>query len=137
MKHLVVIGGLAELVAGSMSMAFGAYLAELTEQQRYDSEAKRVKGKLREQGDNHDEEIKAILAKYRVGKSASLAVAEDLRGGDHRRTKVGIQAFIRVYKMREADCGTVHYGQQLSCSAPADFSFPLSVVCDGLCVFPR
>lgn len=88
MRHLIIFGGVAELVAGAMSMAFGAWLAELTEKERYETEAKRLKRVFRENSENHDEEIIAALGKYGVGKAASKAVAEDLRGAERRRVKV-------------------------------------------------
>ncbi len=38
---MVIIGGLAELVSGSISMGLGAYLAAVTERDHYDAELKR------------------------------------------------------------------------------------------------
>ncbi|KAF9246720.1 hypothetical protein DTO006G1_8083 [Penicillium roqueforti] len=46
-SKLVILGGLAELFSGSISMGLGAYLAAVTDRDHYENEEKREQGETR------------------------------------------------------------------------------------------
>ena len=75
---LVIISGLAELFSGATSMGLGAYLAAATERDRYLSEERRERAEVASEPDAEKEEIREILAKYGVSRTASSAVVDDL-----------------------------------------------------------
>lgn len=61
---LVVIGGLAELFSGSISMALGAYLAAITSRDHYEAELAREQNEVRDVPDVEKKEIYEILCSY-------------------------------------------------------------------------
>lgn len=61
---LVVIGGLAELFSGSLSMGLGAYLAAITSRDHYDAELSRERNEVRDVPDVEKKEIYDILCSY-------------------------------------------------------------------------
>lgn len=60
-SKLVVMGGLAELFSGAISMGLGAYLAGVTERQHYKSELQRERSEIEYVPDQEKEEIYEIL----------------------------------------------------------------------------
>ena len=75
---LVIVSGLAELFSGATSMGLGAYLAAATERDHYLSEERRERAEVASMPNAEKEEIREILAKYGVSRTASSAVVEDL-----------------------------------------------------------
>ncbi|KAL7949707.1 VIT family domain-containing protein [Trichoderma barbatum] len=76
---LVIMGGMAELFSGMISMGLGAYLAAVTERDHYDSEEKRQISQAgcslpQEQRDD----IFCILEKYNVSRQAAAPLVEEL-----------------------------------------------------------
>ncbi|KAF4613386.1 hypothetical protein G7Y89_g15500 [Cudoniella acicularis] len=63
---LVVIGGLAELFSGAISMGLGGYLAGLTAADHYKAEMKREYEEVRDKPEAEKREIYDILAEYNV-----------------------------------------------------------------------
>lgn len=63
-QKLVVIGGLAELLSGSLSMGLGQYLAALTDRQHYQNELKRERSEIENVPAQEQEEIYEILCSY-------------------------------------------------------------------------
>lgn len=59
-----MIGGLAELISGAVSMGLGSYLAVTTERQRYDNERQREVSEVETCPDKETEEIFEILCGY-------------------------------------------------------------------------
>jgi VIT1/CCC1 family predicted Fe2+/Mn2+ transporter len=76
--QLVVIGGLAELFSGAISMGLGAYLAAATERAHYLSEEARERDEVINQPDAEREEIYAIMAGYFVSREATTPFINDL-----------------------------------------------------------
>jgi vacuolar iron transporter family protein len=76
--RLVIMGGLAELFSGAISMGLGAYLAACTERERYASEEARERDEVRRKPDAERREIVDVLAGYGVSGRAAAAVAEEL-----------------------------------------------------------
>jgi len=75
---LVIIGGLAELFSGAISMGLGAYLAAVTDRDHYISEEKREREEVATKPEAEKEEIYEILEGYGIGREASGMVVKDL-----------------------------------------------------------
>ncbi|PNP44699.1 hypothetical protein TGAMA5MH_03506 [Trichoderma gamsii] len=76
---LVIMGGLAELFSGMISMGLGAYLAAVTERDHYESEEQRETKQVdcclpQEQRDD----IFCILEKYNVSRAAAAPLVDEL-----------------------------------------------------------
>lgn len=76
--HLVIIGGLAELFSGAISMGLGAYLASVTERDHYIAEEKRERNEVATKPEAERAEIYDILAEYEIGTEACTAFADAL-----------------------------------------------------------
>lgn len=63
-QKLVVIGGLAELLSGALSMGLGQYLAALTDRQHYQNELKREQLEVENVPAQEEEEVYEILCAY-------------------------------------------------------------------------
>lgn len=81
-SKVVIIGGLAELIAGAISMGVGAFLASITDRKHYQVEEERERREVREEPAAEEAEIHEILEKYGVGRNASQAVVEDLKANE-------------------------------------------------------
>jgi len=90
---LVIIGGLAELVSGSISMGLGAYLAAVTERDHYDAELKREWQEVRERPADEMEEIYEIIGNYGVSREATKPLVEALQRNPDMWIKVNILQF--------------------------------------------
>lgn len=77
-SKLVIVGGLAELFSGSISMGLGAYLAAVTDRDRYLAEFKREEEEVRVKPEDEKEEIYDIFAKYGVTRDACQGVVDYL-----------------------------------------------------------
>jgi vacuolar iron transporter family protein len=77
-SRLVIIGGLAELFSGSISMGLGAYLASVTERDHFISEEKREKDEVENKPEDEKAEIHGILGKYGISQGACELVVQDL-----------------------------------------------------------
>ena len=75
---LVIIGGLAELFSGAISMGLGAYLAAVTERDHYIAEEAREREEVRTKHHAEKEEIYEIMQEYGVGRDATTPLVEAL-----------------------------------------------------------
>ncbi|PNY29851.1 Vacuolar iron transporter [Tolypocladium capitatum] len=76
---LVIIGGLAELFSGMISMGLGAYLAAATERDRYCSRRAGVAAACASPARAEQRaELYAVLDKYRVSRAAAEPLVEEL-----------------------------------------------------------
>ena len=75
---VVITAGIAEIVAGSIAMGLGGYLAGKTEQEHYQSELKREYAEVENLPEKEKEEIKMIFAQYGLNGSAQNAIAAEL-----------------------------------------------------------
>jgi len=73
----VILGGLAELFSGAISMGLGAWLAAQTEAQRYDAEVERITTRDSGAAIMH-EEVVTLFEEYGVRKDNAHGVIEDL-----------------------------------------------------------
>lgn len=81
-SRLVILGGLAELFSGSISMGLGAYLASDTERKHYQVEKAREWREVRECPREEEVEIYEIFDKYGIGREASRGVVEGLKANE-------------------------------------------------------
>lgn len=74
-SKIVILGGLAELFAGSISMGLGAYLAAVTERKHYEVEER----KMREEREGEEEVVYGLFDGYGLGRERCRGVVEGLR----------------------------------------------------------
>ncbi|KAF2476690.1 DUF125-domain-containing protein [Lindgomyces ingoldianus] len=79
-SRLVIIGGLAELFAGAISMGLGAYLAALTERKHYEVEEARERKEVEEMPEAEEEEIYEIFEPYGIKRDSVKPLLEELKG---------------------------------------------------------
>jgi vacuolar iron transporter family protein len=77
-QKLVVIGGLAELFSGSISMGLGQYLAALTDRQHYQNELRREQREVEKLPEQERDQVFEILGRYGVGREAVEPFVEGL-----------------------------------------------------------
>ncbi len=75
---LIIIGGLAEIIAGTISMGLGGYLSGKTEIEHYEGEQKREAREVQEIPEEEKAEILNILESYGISEEARHRVTEDL-----------------------------------------------------------
>lgn len=75
---IIITAGIAELVAGSISMGLGGFLAGKTAQEHYVSELKREYEEVENMPDQEREEVKEVFAKYGINKKLQEDIADQL-----------------------------------------------------------
>lgn len=75
---IVITAGIAEIVAGSIAMGLGGYLAGKTDSDHYDSELKREYAEVEIVPEKEKQEIKEMLAEYGISAAAQNTVADEL-----------------------------------------------------------
>jgi vacuolar iron transporter family protein len=75
---IIITAGMAEIIAGSIAMGLGGYLAGVTEYQHYHSELKREYWEVENLPEKEKEEVREVLAEYGVNKEVQEQVVEDL-----------------------------------------------------------
>ncbi|KAK5171178.1 Protein ccc1 [Saxophila tyrrhenica] len=78
-SKIVILGGIAELFAGSISMGLGAYLASTNDKCHYDSEERRERQEVKDTPEEEEEEIYVIFEKYGISRQESRGVVEGLK----------------------------------------------------------
>ncbi|RDL40168.1 uncharacterized protein BP5553_00147 [Venustampulla echinocandica] len=76
--RLVVIGGLAELFSGAISMGLGAYLAAVTERDHYLAEEERERAEVRDTPEHERQEIFDILGRYGIDADTTRPLVDAL-----------------------------------------------------------
>ena len=77
-NSVVITAGIAEIVAGSIAMGLGGYLAGKTEQEHYQSELNREYKEVENIPGKEKEEVKLIFAQYGLKESVQNIIADDL-----------------------------------------------------------
>lgn len=77
--HVIITAGLAEIIAGSIAMGLGGYLAARTDQEHYISERKREMRELREVPQDEEQEVSQILQTYGLNKDQATTIVNCLR----------------------------------------------------------
>jgi vacuolar iron transporter family protein len=83
-NSIILIAGLAEIIAGTISMGLGGFLAGQTEIEHYEGEQKREEKEVKEIPKEEEDEIKNILEAYGISPEVRQRVADDL-AKDHRK----------------------------------------------------
>ncbi|OAQ59693.2 protein CCC1 [Pochonia chlamydosporia 170] len=81
-SKLVILGGLAELFAGSISMGLGAYLAAATERKHYQVELERERRQVARSADQEEEIMANIFERYGVCRDELRPLAHRLRSNN-------------------------------------------------------
>jgi VIT1/CCC1 family predicted Fe2+/Mn2+ transporter len=76
---IIVLAGLAEIVAGSIAMGLGGYLAAKSDAEHYESERKREEWEVVEKPDAEVSEIVEIFADYGVTEAETQPIIEAFR----------------------------------------------------------
>lgn len=77
-NHIVTTAGIAEIIAGSIAMGLGGFLAGKTEQEHYASELKREYMEVATVPEKEKDEIKEIFAEYGLSNTAQTLLADEL-----------------------------------------------------------
>lgn len=76
--HIIVIAGLAEIAAGSISMGLGGYLAAKSDAEHYDSERVREQQEIKEMSEAEKAEVIEVFESYSLKQEESASIAEAL-----------------------------------------------------------
>ncbi len=77
-NDIVITAGMAEVVAGSIAMGLGGYLAGKTEQEYYDSEQIREYQEVEDFPEKEKQEVAEVFESYGLSKRLQLEIAEEL-----------------------------------------------------------
>lgn len=86
--NLVILGGLAELFAGAISMGLGAYLAAITESKQYKVEEAKEFREVKDCPLQEEKEIYDIMARYGLDEMRVKPLVEGLRANEDMWVKV-------------------------------------------------
>jgi vacuolar iron transporter family protein len=75
---VVITAGIAEIVAGSIAMGLGGYLAGKTEQEHYQSELRREYDEVENLPDREKSEVRDIFERYGLNESTQHVIADEL-----------------------------------------------------------
>lgn len=100
-QHLVVIGGLAELVAGALSMGLGAYLAASTDRTAYLAREEREMRDAALASEHMEEETYAVFESYGLGRERVGPLVEGLKDDQEMWVKV------RIYGRVKPSCSSL------------------------------
>ena len=93
-NSVIIKAGIAEIVAGSIAMGLGGYLAGKTEQDHYQSELNREYDEVEKIPEKEKEEVKLIFAQYGLNDSTQSIIAEELA-----KDKVNWVDFMMKYEL--------------------------------------
>ena len=77
-NSIVITAGIAEIVAGSIAMGLGGYLAGKTEQEHYESELKREYDEVEDIPEEEKKEVKVVFAQYGLNELTQNTIADEL-----------------------------------------------------------
>ena len=77
-NSIVITAGIAEIVAGSIAMGLGGYLAGKTEQEHFQSELKREYEEVENLPDKEKAEVMSIFAQYGLNESTQTIIVDEL-----------------------------------------------------------
>ncbi|MEW6772367.1 MAG: VIT1/CCC1 transporter family protein [Bacteroidota bacterium] len=77
-NYVIVTAVIAEIVAGSIAMGLGGYLAGQTEREHYFNELKREYDEVEHLPEREKQEIKEILAHYNISENVQNQLVEEL-----------------------------------------------------------
>ena len=77
-NDIIVTAGVAEIVAGSIAMGLGGYLAGKTEIEHYESELKREYNEVENLPEKEKEEVREVFAHYGLSEKSQNLIVEEL-----------------------------------------------------------
>src|ERR1044072_2926214 len=77
-NNIVITAGIAEIIAGSIAMGLGGYLAGKTEWDHYHSELKREYYEVDHMPEEEKKEIRKIFAAYGISEQTQHQIADEL-----------------------------------------------------------
>jgi vacuolar iron transporter family protein len=77
-NSIVITAGIAEIVAGSIAMGLGGYLAGKTEQEHYQAELKREYDEIDEIPEEEKKEVRLVFAQYGLNEMTQNTIADEL-----------------------------------------------------------
>jgi vacuolar iron transporter family protein len=77
-NSIVITAGIAEIVAGSIAMGLGGYLAGKTEQEHYQAELKREYEEVEEIPEEEKKEVRLVFEKYGLNLGVQKIIADEL-----------------------------------------------------------
>jgi VIT1/CCC1 family predicted Fe2+/Mn2+ transporter len=83
-NSIIITAGLAEIVAGSIAMGLGGYLAGKTEEDHYNSELKREYREIKEFYETEKKEVRDIFAQYGLSKKSQHEIVDELAKDDDK-----------------------------------------------------
>ncbi|MEI6853075.1 MAG: VIT1/CCC1 transporter family protein [Bacteroidota bacterium] len=83
-NSIVITAGIAEIVAGSIAMGLGGYLAGKTEQEHYAGELKREYDEVEHLPDVEKAEVREIFAGYGLNETVQHTIADELAKDKHK-----------------------------------------------------
>src|SRR3982750_176135 len=83
-NSIIITAGLAEIVAGSIAMGLGGYLAGTTEVEHYDSELKREYREIKEFNEIERKECMEIFADYGLSHESQKKLVDELATNDDK-----------------------------------------------------
>jgi vacuolar iron transporter family protein len=81
---VVITAGIAEIVAGSIAMGLGGYLAGKTEQEHFQSELKKEYDEVEAIPEKEKEEVKLVFAEYGLNEQTQNIIADELAKDKHK-----------------------------------------------------
>ena len=75
---IIITAGIAEIIAGSIAMGLGGYLAGKTEIEHYDSELKREYSEIKTHYHTEREEVKEIFANYGLSEQSQELIINEM-----------------------------------------------------------
>src|SRR5664280_196982 len=77
-NSIVITAGIAEIVAGSIAMGLGGYLAGKTEQEHFQSEIKREYDEVETIPEKEKAEVRQIFSQYGLNEQTQNSIADEL-----------------------------------------------------------
>jgi VIT1/CCC1 family predicted Fe2+/Mn2+ transporter len=77
-NSIVITAGIAEIVAGSIAMGLGGYLAGKTEQEHFQAELKREYDEIEEIPEEEKKEVRLVFAQYGLNEQTQNTIADEL-----------------------------------------------------------
>ncbi|MEP6750248.1 MAG: VIT1/CCC1 transporter family protein [Bacteroidota bacterium] len=77
-NHIVTTAGIAEIIAGSIAMGLGGYLAGKTEQEHYETELLREYEEVERVPEKEKDEIRDIFREYGLSSQAQTIIVDEL-----------------------------------------------------------
>jgi vacuolar iron transporter family protein len=81
---IVITAGIAEIVAGSIAMGLGGYLAGKTEQEHFQSELNREYEEVENIPEKEKEEVKLIFSQYGINERTQNIIVDELSNDKHK-----------------------------------------------------